>query len=693
MWTHNGASGVQSETIDLTDSPPRNDKKRRRQNSELQSVSSKKQAQWVSSAFDDFGDFADVSTSTQGQKAKNSSRSKNVTSKPDNPLQQAQQICRGAGIERGPPKNSKRRPQNDMELWSDKYAPKSQSDLAVHKKKISEVESWLQVHLTAKRKLPPIALLTGPAGVGKTATIKVLAKELKCDIKEWINPIATEYNKDFQNMSDFSKVEGYTSESQLSQFQQFLLRADKYNNLGIFGEESCSKKLILVEDFPNIFFRDASLFHDIIRKYSKVGSCPLIFIVSDSTSGESNERLLFPKDLQQQLHIENISFNPVALTSMTKVLTKIAQVESSQGTHKFTVPSRNVIESLAMSSAGDIRGAINALQFACLKDTGDLTWGSSVKENKKSIKKCSSKDNFKGKMSKEKSCETSASVESDLAAIGGRDTSLFLFRALGKVLYCKRGDPKSYTDLPVLPAHLSEHDRDPLLIVPEDVVEKSHLSGDYFSAYLHQNYLEFYSELSDVERAADYLSDSDNLTVEWASRSVLQQYAAAVATRGLIHSNSARARFSSGGSGLGWKPLHKPQWYSVMKQARQNCDSARCLFKNYAKPPEVLQTEILPYISLINTTLHNPGQIAFIQDICKFSSSRFPGRSEKLDEKDVVPEDSLETDQQQQSVSDLKKVDNELKSDDTITNSQSKVKTGAEEEGEEEEFVIEEFDD
>lgn len=50
----------------------------------------------------------------------------------------------------------------------------------------------------------------------------------------------------------------------------------------------------------------------------------------------------------------------------------------------------------------------------------------------------------------------------------------------------------------------------------QDVVEKSHLSGDYFSAYLHQNYLEFYTELSDLERAADYLSDSDNLTVEWA---------------------------------------------------------------------------------------------------------------------------------------------------------------------------------
>ena len=38
-----------------------------------------------------------------------------------------------------------------------------------------------------------------------------------------------------------------------------------------------------------------------------------------------------------------------------------------QGMHKFAIPSKAVIESISMSSAGDIRGAINALQFACLK--------------------------------------------------------------------------------------------------------------------------------------------------------------------------------------------------------------------------------------------------------------------------------------------------------------------------------------
>ena len=34
---------------------------------------------------------------------------------------------------------------------------------------------------------------------------------------------------------------------------------------------------------------------------------------------------------------------------------------------KFHMPSKEVLECLAESSAGDIRSAINALQFACLK--------------------------------------------------------------------------------------------------------------------------------------------------------------------------------------------------------------------------------------------------------------------------------------------------------------------------------------
>ncbi|XP_060598145.1 cell cycle checkpoint protein RAD17-like [Ruditapes philippinarum] len=649
--------------------------------------STKKATQWVSSAFDGFDDFSDV-------KSKPPRHSSNIRADKTSSLKRPHQSISN-GHEGIPPQKLVTRRANsgpDITLWSDKYAPTNQGDLAVHKKKIADVEQWISGHIQ-KKKLPPILLLTGPAGVGKTATVKVLAKELRCELHEWSNPLADDYSEGFSTSSDWksrSRIEAGISSSQKSQFQEFLLRANKYNTLDIFGGGGgvMTRRIILVEDFPNMFFREAAPFHDILRRYVQVGGSPLIFIVSDSTSGDSNERLLFPKDLQAQLNIENISFNPVAMTSMTKILTKVATEESLKGSHKFTVPSKSVIESIAMASAGDIRGAINALQFACLKDTCDLA-AASYSKGKTRLTKKSSTTGKKGSTTKKTLSKTSSSQkDEELMSIGGRDTSLFLFRALGKILYCKRTDPgEDEENRAVLPSHLSQYYRDPLQVDPEDVVERSHLSGDFFGAYLHQNYVEFFSSIEDLVTASEYISDADYLTIDWASRSALQQYAASVATRGIMFSNSSRARHTdSGGGGLGWKPLHKPQWYTASKQARQNSETARYLFRSYRAPPVVLQTELIPYTSLINTTLHDTGQISFMQEICRFSSHK-TSRYEKLDEKEI----DMEDDDASQSVN-QKSEQSVLPgdTDDVISNSQSNLKSSQEEE---EEYIIEDYDD
>jgi hypothetical protein len=49
-----------------------------------------------------------------------------------------------------------------------------------------------------------------------------------------------------------------------------------------------------------------------------------------------------------------------------KALTAIASYESAYGVRKFSVPDKTALTSLATSSSGDIRAAVNALQFACL---------------------------------------------------------------------------------------------------------------------------------------------------------------------------------------------------------------------------------------------------------------------------------------------------------------------------------------
>lgn len=47
------------------------------------------------------------------------------------------------------------------------------------------------------------------------------------------------------------------------------------------------------------------------------------------------------------------------------------------------------------------------------------------------------------------------------------------------------------------------------------VLEHSHMSAEVFNLYLHQNYLDFFSEVDDVAQASKYLSDADLLAACW----------------------------------------------------------------------------------------------------------------------------------------------------------------------------------
>ncbi|KAM6391957.1 cell cycle checkpoint protein RAD17-like [Rhynochetos jubatus] len=134
-----------------------------------------------------------------------------------------------------------------------------------------------------------------------------------------------------------------------------------------------------------------------------------------------------------------------------------------------------------------------------------------------------------------------------------------------KIMKSLVGEAMSEWEFPQLPAHLSEYRRDTLLIQPEDVVEKSHMSGSMFNLYLHQNYVDFFFDIDDVVRASDYLSTADVLCGNWSTRFVMEKYSASVATRGVIHSNTSRG-FAHQQGGMGFRPLHKPQWFFINKK-------------------------------------------------------------------------------------------------------------------------------
>lgn len=141
--------------------------------------------------------------------------------------------------------------------WIENFAPKQITDLAIHAKKITDMEEWFYSIANLKGS-GPILLINGPSGCGKTAALKVLAKQFDYSISEWITPVDVEYTRDIEN--NYNNNIAY--EKQSDKFSQFLFQSSRYAS--VFDVDN-TKRLVLVEDFPNTFIRDPTLFNEILE--------------------------------------------------------------------------------------------------------------------------------------------------------------------------------------------------------------------------------------------------------------------------------------------------------------------------------------------------------------------------------------------------------------------------------------------
>ncbi|XP_034487386.1 cell cycle checkpoint protein RAD17 [Drosophila innubila] len=400
--------------------------------------------------------------------------------------------------------------------WMESFAPSTSDDLAVHPKKIDEVRNWLRHCQALRSKFPAqICLLTGPAGSGKTATLRVLAQEFGYELQEWINPIDCE---EIGALGDQATGNSYMG-SQLEAFKSFLLRASRYKSL----LATQNKRLILVEDFPNVLLKDAaSTFEELLDEYANYGKSPLVFIVADSKSRILNiSYKLFTDQLKAKLRIEHITFNSIASTIMQKSMKRFGTL-MQQEQHKplYKLPTQNVMDSIVVCAQGDIRSALINLHFGSLK-------GAPVMATKQLNVTAPSKGR------KKKATNTLKSI--------GRDESITMMHALGRVF-----NPK-----------FNEHKNKSLLHSPEDISEAFSTEPKNFVNFIHANYLPHFLDIANVKDAVNDIGVADMLLQEYRDDS-MALVGLTVAVRGCMVANVAPVS--------GWMPVRGPKRFTNQPQ-------------------------------------------------------------------------------------------------------------------------------
>ncbi|GAA5979469.1 hypothetical protein JCM5350_003916 [Sporobolomyces pararoseus] len=454
-------------------------------------------------------------------------------------------------------------------MWVDKFFPTCKEELAIHSKKLSEVSNWFEetfpssgIPTKLSSKYRRLLVLSGPSGSGKTSCLRILAQEFEVEILEW------------KEDSQVLNANDDYSESMIQKFNSFLTRAGMVPSLEFTNPDSSDeegaqqspvastssnlkaedtptrrRRLILLEDLPNIsHFQTKQAFRSSLLQYltSPRVNCPLVLIVSEALTrpgidslensgggggggfinrGDENvdSRSVCGLQILQHPACREISFNPIAQTIMKKALNRILDQIYSSSTSTSTStstlsprPSAGTLDLIIQNSNGDIRSALMSLQFlSTLKDasSGLLVQSSS---NKKGIKK-KSKNEASGGGGKEL-----------LQFVTSRENSLFIFHALGKVLYNKRWGESSLDDKKdlnrpgilqekspdgKLPKHLrTEWQRKPSKVDPDVLFAEAPIDAEVFLTYLHHNFPQFTStSIESCSSILDSLSTSDSL--------------------------------------------------------------------------------------------------------------------------------------------------------------------------------------
>lgn len=472
-------------------------------------------------------------------------------------------------------------------LLTETHAPKDASTCCAPPKKMDALRGWLDGALSGRG--AKTLALTGPPGCGKASAVRCVAAERRMEVMEWEAPTPTLW-REHAHVRDAFGGDGLEYASKVDHFVDYVDRATKYAPLSFLRRSDASSSkpttkdgvgdgrvVLLIRDVPNSDESGRARILEAMRTLARACRQPCAVILTEQEDasavsgahergrGEMSTRKL--RAAMEQSGAMSLNFNQVTAAAMTKALLRVCEAE------RFEV-SKSQIDAIVMSSHGDVRSALSALEFWCCGSTRAAPTAPSskpvaVKRKRGEPKEVPSQD----AMAK--------------AHMSSRDQSLGLFHALGKFLYNKREKaeappPAGFENMPR---------RAPMQYDPEDVLSRAGIGSESVVAFLFENFPDFVdsrsvdaasagirylSDASILARGApsvmsrlrrEDLGDKDEVGVD---PNVLDEYCAgSVATRGVL--------FSGKRSSAGFIPMRGPQASKMERAASANAEELRAV--------------------------------------------------------------------------------------------------------------------
>jgi replication factor C subunit 1 len=199
------------------------------------------------------------------------------------------------------------------EMFVNKYAPKTSSDIIGHKEQIAQITNWLQSWDNSVTVFPEHRgiIITGPPGIGKTTSVHIIAAELGYEVTEY-------------NASDTRSI-------------------SKLRGLIAFGIKRLRKEIIVMDEVDGLSERGGV---GEIATIIKKTNVPIICI--------ANEK---PPKLRPILNVcLDIKFNRPVKSTIAGALLKVAREEGINIT-------KVDLEGLCEKNGNDIRSILNNLEF------------------------------------------------------------------------------------------------------------------------------------------------------------------------------------------------------------------------------------------------------------------------------------------------------------------------------------------